>query len=303
MIIVEGCNGAGKSTLIETLLKEFPEYIKFKDSRHFDGIQYYINKSLDFDRNTIFDRFHLGETVYPILKEDGRDPLDDWQQRLIEMILISRGAVLIYCEVSDHQTEEVYRTRGEDFITLEQSSDEKKLFQYLFKKSILPKLKFNWQNEDLNLLKDTVTTIFNWQNENIDFISHCDKYQSIGYEYPNVILVGDKINDSVATIKNPRAFASMSKSSLYLHKTLGKYNPEVKYYLTNSKKSKGKGKLEKELEYMKEKNPKVKIIALGHNAKDLMNKQGIKFDSMFAHPEYWMEVHKNEQKIYANNIK
>ena len=80
IIILEGPNGVGKSSLAKNLsaLLGIPYRKENKPDR--PGFQYYLERAKTLD-DVILDRFHLGERVYPQIKQDGRVPLERWQQR------------------------------------------------------------------------------------------------------------------------------------------------------------------------------------------------------------------------------
>ena len=118
MIIIEGCDATGKSTLAKWLANEL-NFEYFKDGFHRLGVEYYINNSLNKSTNIVSDRFHLGEYVYPIIKKDGRKPLELWEQWMIENILLSKKSMLILCHTSVSNIYRNFDVRGEDFITKE----------------------------------------------------------------------------------------------------------------------------------------------------------------------------------------
>lgn len=68
-IIVEGPNGVGKTYFIEKL-KEQEEFRDFEiehTSQHSPNTYIMHKDLLDMPQNMIFDRFYLGETIYPYL--------------------------------------------------------------------------------------------------------------------------------------------------------------------------------------------------------------------------------------------
>jgi len=149
-IIIEGTNGSGKSSLIEKLLIDLPEYISRKESKPpYDGFNYYLDTALNSNsaNKIIFDRFHLGESVYPAIKTmENRKPLDAVQQHTIERALLSRGSVLIFAETDEESIIEVFRTRGEDYILESEVKQELGLFNEVYERSILPKIKYDYRD-------------------------------------------------------------------------------------------------------------------------------------------------------------
>ena len=140
IIILEGMNGTGKTMLAKKLAERYNmEYQKDKriEDTNKNGFDRYMKLACNIEQNTIQDRFHLGECVYPVLKKDGREPLTIIEQNQIERILDIRKAILIYCTASDEFIKNVYQTRGEDFIKLEQITQERELFEHALRSCTL----------------------------------------------------------------------------------------------------------------------------------------------------------------------
>lgn len=63
-VILEGPDATGKSTLAEKLKKKYGMKIINSTSKTRNDLAYHIDL-LDYQSNTVFDRFHVGEMVYP----------------------------------------------------------------------------------------------------------------------------------------------------------------------------------------------------------------------------------------------
>lgn len=150
MLICEGMNGVGKTTLARIISEELNlEYVH--DDRSLNttkpGLLYYLEKIEEIQKkgkpNYVYDRFHLGEMVYPVLKGGGRWPIEAWEQQIIEYMLLQLGAVLIRCEASIKFIYNKYESGKETFITFEQVPQEQQLFDVAFSGSLLPCIKYN----------------------------------------------------------------------------------------------------------------------------------------------------------------
>jgi deoxyadenosine/deoxycytidine kinase len=87
VLILEGPNGCAKTTLAKQLAAFFElPYVK-ESKPDQPGFQYYLERAKELGP-CVLDRFHLGERVYPQLKNDGRVPLERWQQHEIERVLL-----------------------------------------------------------------------------------------------------------------------------------------------------------------------------------------------------------------------
>lgn len=112
-IILEGPDATGKTTLAEKLQKKYGMSILHSTSRTRNDLFYHIDL-LDYRENTVFDRFHLGETIYPIIyNRPGK--LTEAEALAIDKRLIDNNDILIVFTTSDMEIiNERLRARGED---------------------------------------------------------------------------------------------------------------------------------------------------------------------------------------------
>jgi adenylate kinase family enzyme len=316
IIILEGQNGSGKTTLALKLCKYLNmHYVKEDRFKHpmDESYKTYIDMTLNMKDNCVYDRWHLGEMIYPELKQDSRPGLTVWQQHAIERILMNKGAVLIMCNASESFVKNTYETRGEDFITYDQSAKERTLFNDAFKRSILPK--FMYFTDSFNTVKEEATWIkmimdladqvneqmckikmFNSSGLMYDHLT--DSIRGKKYwppRYGKVIIVGDAFNKKARNYK-PHAFSSAGGCSDYIHKALELTGlPQDIFYLTNSDKSLDI------LEYEINEVRPVSVIALGENASKRLQ---LISRGHFAlpHPQYFKRFMYRDINKYAYMI-
>jgi hypothetical protein len=297
MVIIEGCDATGKSTLAKWLADELGfEY--FKDGFHRLGVKYYTGFALKKSSHTVSDRFHLGEYVYPTVKQDGRVPLTIWQQLAVERILLAKPSVLVLCETDMPSIHGAFDTRGEDFITKPQALDVVKLFNERYDVSILPKIKFNYKTDSREKLLVFIRDVYKRYAASSVFT---EKMRSIGHTLsPDVMLVGEGFN-RLKVMKDSRAFAEVSASSGYLHQALA-MNCFTNYYITNAWKSNiEKFNVDMLIEEFKFVKP-TKVIALGEVAADCLERAGISYKRT-DHPSYWKRFKHKLITDYAETLR
>lgn len=163
-IIIEGVDGCLKTTIAKQIVHRIKEpytYVKEKvPPKDMSGFDYYMKRCDELPVNCVVDRFHLGEAIYPVVKQDGRVALTPKQIYEIEKKLKATSRhfhnALILCSSSKDWREYVYDGRGEDFITLDQSEEVKKSFEFAYIVStISPRYRFfvdDYLAHSLNLL-------------------------------------------------------------------------------------------------------------------------------------------------------
>lgn len=117
-VILEGPEAVGKTTLAEKLRDKFNMTIVHSTSSTRNDLGYHLDL-LDYRKNTVFDRFHVGETVYPIVYK--RDPkIKDDEFKIIEKRIMDNNDIFIIFYTSDLSiVNERLIERGEDkFIPL-----------------------------------------------------------------------------------------------------------------------------------------------------------------------------------------
>jgi hypothetical protein len=300
MIIIEGCDGTGKTFLAKRLAAYFNyNYVK-ENLPKYDGFKYYIDRSISLPQNIVLDRFHLGEYVYPIVKNDGRIPLSQLHQRMVERILLTRPCVIIHAKTNKKFIESVFDNRGEDFVTKDDIDLILNKFDECIDRSLL-------QNFIYDVDKGNFNSVVNFLKDNyfskIDRSNEFKKFESIGniYDTGKIMLVGDCYNDgSFIGNNDKKVFSDSGGSSIYLQRSLELADDPLDYYITNGNKT-GNEDLNSELllEEIKLLKPR-KIIALGTNAAKTLYPicDFIKID----HPQYWRRFKHDNLLEYSQKL-
>lgn len=157
IIIIEGPDCAGKTSLSKHIqeqfkIKSFKESLSYSDrlKPEYDGFEHYKKLSTDFinaNDHCVIDRFHIGEAVNPIIRKDGRRPLDVSCLQEIEDILVKK-AILINCAPSKEFIEKTFKERGEDVAKKEDIQYLLYLYKLFFNiSSLRTKYEFNLEND------------------------------------------------------------------------------------------------------------------------------------------------------------
>lgn len=301
MVIIEGCDGVGKSTLAKRLNKLL-NFFYFKDSYHEDGLKRYLNLTTTLSPFTIADRFHLGEVVYPIIKNDGRKALLEHEQHMIERCLQSQPHLLIYCETTVDNIEKAFKVRGEDFITVEQIPAVLQAYNMSFERSILTKIKVDPRE---SYFGHSLKIILSEYSKKLNRYWRALKFQSTGLnDHPKLMLVGDNYSSGREVNVNTftsRSFHNHMHSAQFLHKALS-ISKNKSVYITNANKTRDQfnniSLLEDEVRFVQP----AEIIALGKNARELLVKTG--FDhTVINHPQHEKRFNHKNIITYSNNFK
>jgi len=291
-IIIEGPNLSGKSTLSKALSERLGIPV-VHNSKPEDGFRDNLKFSMENKENIILDRHHLGEVVYPALKRDGRQPLELWEQHMIERVLESKGTILILCSADLQFRLQKFDERGEDFVTKNELKDEGDLFEDAFNRSLLSnkfdyRLPFTDEDKTERFL-DFIEERYNYLleiSEEFEEYEHQGYLPSDPYSEPTAVIIGDSYGDKTSVGSGTkRAFVSPIGSSRHLAQALAMiHRPTDKLYITNAWKyidnrEVSRQTLVEELYFVGA--SKCPIIVLGYEAKKALD--GINTDGLFSH--------------------
>ena len=125
-IILEGPDAIGKSTLAEKLKNKYGMSIVNSTSKTRNDFYYHIDL-LDYRENTVFDRFHVGEMVYPeIYGRECKLSLDDFIS-INKRIVDNHDMIIIFYTSDINILKERLIERGE-LNYLEEIEQQNKLF-------------------------------------------------------------------------------------------------------------------------------------------------------------------------------
>lgn len=137
MIILEGIDAVGKTTLAKALAQRLNTTVihSSKPALNLGWVEYH-NRNLTL-KPAIYDRYHIGEAVWPIIFEDGRKPMLRWQQHMVERMLLQKSAVLILLNDSLEKINSRLKDRGEDEISQQCYKETVDLFRDSCEHSLL----------------------------------------------------------------------------------------------------------------------------------------------------------------------
>jgi len=286
MIIVEGADGSGKTTICKFLAEKLDmNYLKIhrhKEDNEKNGFKFYMELAESVDNNSIIDRFHIGECVYPELyknKDDKRKSLSLWQQHAIERLLMMRGCLLIHVNSSIDFILYNLEKRKEGFIYSEVVNECELFNQYIFN-SNLDKISYFPVN-NVQIHDSFIRWIQLKHNLLMSNHSNFQKFKSTGKINNPIWIVGDTPGGED---NNKYAFHYWKGSSAYLHQALDIVDARGEFYLTNSNKNMHELMVENF-----ETRPIIRI-ALGKNAHKKLNECGLKHYEV-EHPSYHMRFH------------
>lgn len=211
-IIVDGENKTGKSSLVRKLQEVTGfEVIKFSQPKKEPYLEY-IEFLLTRKEPAIIDRFYLGEHVYGPLWR-GKDGLEEWQDRMIEMVLAARGSMHVYCETDVEEIKENFVKDGEEEADINQVKDVLEYFNKSIEKSRLEWYRFDYR-EDQDYLTIVNSLINPWleeykQRENK--IKALIPLRTIGAIGARTLIMGDECNSDKEIEKYKHVVLPFSK--------------------------------------------------------------------------------------------
>ena len=175
-IILEGPDAVGKTTLAEKLKNKYNMDIIHSTSKTRNDLNYHIDL-LDYRTNTVFDRFHVGELVYPeIYHRNGQLNLTDFD--IINNRIIDNQDILIIFYSSDLSILKNRLIERNELNYLDEIQQQNELFK--FYSDILNQYNYKYfysmdisENNSYDNLDRWIDSIFNKTNINICYRNLC----------------------------------------------------------------------------------------------------------------------------------
>jgi len=318
IVLICGANLCGKSTLAHELAEEL-KFDYAHGTKPVDGFRYYLREALKLPSNLVQDRFHLGEAVYTLLKRDDRPALEAWQQHMIERYLMTKGTFLIHCTTSLEFRIEKFKSRGEEFMNLNELETEAELFEAAVDRSFLSKMVYDLQ------VPGAKDQVLKWilNQDRPGKVSFFEKYESCGQTDPelvNGILVGDEYGDHSSVGFGKGVFSQAWGSSRHFHQALELLPDHGRnLYITNSLKyiddeAKSLEVLGVELRQLVpweivnwplrtifELESSPSVVALGRKASERLKQLDVPHQKVM-HPAFESRFNFKELERYANDI-
>lgn len=154
-IILEGADCTGKGHVAEMFKDMGFDYYHFGPPT-VRGADYAIDCYLTYRLHpgpTVFDRSHLGEQVYgPVYR--GGDTLGDAGRALLDAYLKGRDAIVILMKPDPQIARELWKERRDKGGELFTEAWDAQYDAFLFLRTALPMLRYDWTREPLDSLRD-----------------------------------------------------------------------------------------------------------------------------------------------------
>lgn len=188
-IIVEGCDGCGKTTLVNHIKDKLKYDIVHSNSETKNDFNYHKNL-IDSNKNLIFDRFNLGEIVYPeIYKRKPKMTLEE-QDDLMKYIEDKECMYIIFYSSNFETLRERLFKRGDTEQVLENAEKINLVFKLLAEQWML-----KYKNVfviDISEVSDQNKWFDNtfelWQS------TYIDKSDKIKYNPDYITISGEAVN-------------------------------------------------------------------------------------------------------------
>lgn len=169
IITLEGLDKQGKTSLANHISKLLNiEIVKFSQPKKEPYIEY-MEFLIQREELVICDRFYLGERAYGPVKR-GKSELNEWQFRNIEMLLMMRFPLCIFCSTNKSNTVKNFRKDNETYTQEEDIDKIQSLYMKEISNSRLEWIEFNYLEDENYTNIDR--QIINWYKQLMRRISH-----------------------------------------------------------------------------------------------------------------------------------
>jgi hypothetical protein len=214
LIIIEGSDGTFKSSLARRLADAIAAasspYGDTVELRHCGPLKPGVHPLDAYERplyryrpraghHVIYDRHYVGEWVYPaVLDRESRADRATW--RHVELLLASRGALVVHADPPNDVIHENVARRGDSYVTPDQAVAAAELFRLqLAANGQLPRLTFD--DPDDPFLVANVIAQARYLESLAEVLNPFVTY--VGPPQPNYLLLGDVRHDMRYLIRDP----------------------------------------------------------------------------------------------------
>jgi hypothetical protein len=292
VIILEGPDGAGKTTLADMLVSYYgfarwhtnkpkPEEYVFKTYTDL------LVKALDHDQPVVFDRLHLGETIYgPVMR--GIDLLGPLGMRLINRIITARDVKFIVCLPDKGRFRRTFDSRGDDYV------------QQYEKASTIYDMYLDYANTN-------ALDIYNYAEESESTRNRLLFAPGLSLPVgcvgnPNAcwLIVGEAVNHKV--LQHDLPFHQLANSSLFLNQALALTHKQESHFAFTNAYLHGTT-TQRDLKAIVDRMPKFRnAVALGRIAERVCKNFGIEYQYV-EHPSCAKRFKFQQMDDYANKLK
>lgn len=285
-IVLEGVDGSGKSTLarevtdVSSLPVELIHHGPPADGEHLVDVysRELIDYSPDHSRLLLFDRLHVGETIYGPLKR-GESRLSTAQFEWLELILASRGAVVHVLQPPLEEVRERLATRGETFL----APHEVETVWWAY---------YRERYRRSSMVRLSARALWNWASTDELRVEHlCQFPLYIGPPKPRVLFVGDTPG------RGPRDVVPFTPKQgscgTYLFDAIESIGLR-RYGVTNSE--------NQPLRALWVALSGPRTIALGNLAADRLADAEVPYRRV-RHPQWWKRFRSGREREYGEEIK
>jgi hypothetical protein len=296
LIIVEGLDRTGKTTLAERLARDARARVRHFDKPQQHPLDEYVRPLVGAPPHVIFDRYHLGERVWPAIF-GRKSEYDDAMHHYVELALESRGAILVKPrrEWNPNELEEALANEPVDAVQYREAQTR---FTEEFRDTLLPVT--NWclchdTATGRELIIELAKVREHWARK-----PHEAHSRWVGHYLPNVLLVGD-VAGPKQTAWNLPFVPYRATSGHFLMSELRGVNVELRPAIVNAHQPDGENEDVLNLWSLLGEPP---IVALGRNAARKLRMNGGLPHAEVQHPQYVRRfLRRNGAGWYAQQIK